>query len=113
MIVELINKINFLGQTYVCRITYQRTLFPEPAKGEDEGNQRLWRCRELEKKRTISADPQQRTILFPPIKRVSLSKPCCSAIVVSIASKIVIYGRIWRRDPSSEVASCVTTCEGV
>lgn len=40
-------------------------------------------------------------------------KPHCSAIVVSIASKIVIDGRIWRRYPLSEVASHTATCEDV
>ncbi len=64
------------------------------------------------KKHTISTDPQEGAILFPFIERIALDKPRCSAIIVSLTSKIVIYGRIWRRDPASEVALCATACEG-
>lgn len=89
MIVELTNDVNILlEQTQVYRITYQRTLFPEPAKAKEEGYQRLWRRRVFKTKRTISADPQQCTILFPFIERVASYKQRCSANVVSIQARL-------------------------
>jgi len=41
-------------------------------------------------KRTISTNPQNRTILFPLLECVALEKPACGAFVLGVTGSIVI-----------------------
>jgi hypothetical protein len=62
------------------------------------------------KDRTFSVYPQKGAGLFPICERVALSKPRCCAFLASFKYNFVIYGRIWRREPFSNVLSRWVPC---
>jgi hypothetical protein len=55
------------------------------------------------KGRTLSVNPQQGTGIFPISEYAAFGEPHCGASVMSIARKVVIYGRIRRTKPFQEV----------
>jgi hypothetical protein len=46
---------------------------------------------------TFTMNPEQRTGGLPFRENASLKEPCCSSLMMGIASNVVIGGRIWWR----------------
>ena len=63
------------------------------------------------KRRTLSMDPQERTLCVPFLKSVALDEPFCGSTVMSSKGNIVVLGWIWRGEPTSHVLLQLVTCE--
>src|SRR5712691_8881316 len=85
-------------------------VFPEPAKTRET----ISSTKEREGgTRTYAGYPQKRTFCFPFPKHLPLREPCGRATVRGLASKIVDFPWIWRRQPVPDphVPRCLTFCQ--
>jgi hypothetical protein len=57
-----------------------------------------------EKERTFAVDPQERRGL-PLFENTALEEPGRCSLMVGLACDIMVCGRIWRREPVSQILS--------
>jgi hypothetical protein len=99
--VELLGIMNVLGKGVGCHIP-KNALSSARYKIKRSvaiDNRNGWK--EWERRRTLSMDPQERTLCIPFLESVGLDEPFCGSTLMRPAGNVVISGWIWWGKPAS------------
>jgi hypothetical protein len=110
VIVELADFVSFQDENAEA-MTNQRILFPAPATKKE-----LYQFRKsesTEREQTFSVDPEEGTFsrCSPFRELVTIDEPRPSFSVPRIESEVVIFPRVWRGEPSSNIFQQLLTCK--
>jgi hypothetical protein len=112
MIVELAKEVRFQAKN-IEGVTYQSTLFPEPA-AEEEDYQTLQRV-SAELQLTLPMDPQQGALsgYFPFGESVAINKPYPGVSLPRFEGDVVVFPGIRWIEPIMDVSLQAVTCHMV